>query len=98
MDWTPVYGSADPEQQWRYFISKALPILDSLAPTRRMKMRNPTTPPISETTKDLIVQRRAYLCVGDRDRYKVLNRQVKAAIRQDTREDLQRRIQEAGSG
>ena len=46
----------------------------------------------------LMTQRRACLRAGDRDRYKTLNRQVKAAIREDTRCDLQRRIQDSGRG
>ena len=98
VDWTPVFTSADPDAQWQYFVARALPILDRLAPAKRVKVYNPTAPPITEMTKDLMTQRRACLRAGDRDRYKTLNRQVKAAIREDTRCDLQRRIQDSGRG
>ena len=93
-----MFSCADPESQWEYFVSKAMSILDCIAPLKRVKIRNPTAPPITEATKELIVERRASLRVGDRDRYKAINRQVKAAIRNDTRQDLQRRIQECGQG
>ena len=98
VDWTPVIASGDPDAQWQYFAGQALLIPDTLAPAKRFKVCNPTAPPISEATKDLMAQRRAYLHNGDRDRYKTLNRLVRAAIREDTRLDLRRRTQDSGRG
>ena len=43
-------------------------------------------------------ERRAALTAGDRDRYKALNRQTRAAIRRDRREDIHRRITESSRG
>ncbi|KAF0308634.1 hypothetical protein FJT64_020174 [Amphibalanus amphitrite] len=48
---------------------------DVLIPARRMHIRNPTAPPVSEATKDLMARRRAALRASDRDQYKELNRQ-----------------------
>ena len=45
-----------------------------------------------------ILQRRECLQAGDRERYRALNRRVKTAIHEDTRCDLQRRIQDSGRG
>ena len=97
-DWLPVFRSAEPALQWGYLVSRALPVLDSLAPLKRLKIRNPTAPPVTEATKLLMAERRSCLRAGDRARYRELNRQVKSAIRRDTRQDLQRRIQESGKG
>ena len=95
-DWTPVFESADPEAQWDYFVSVALPIIDRLAPAKRSRARNPTAPPVTDATKELMGRRRSALRNGDRSLYKDLNRRVKAAIRRDTTEELQRRIAAAG--
>ena len=98
VDWSPVFMSAEPASQWGYFVNRTLPVLDSLAPLKRLKIRNPTAPPVTEATKLLMAERRSCLRAGDRARYRELNRQVKSAIRRDTRQDVQRRIQESGSG
>ena len=47
-----------------------LPIVDSLIPVRRIQVRNPTAPPVTEATKDIMAQRRAALRASDRDRYR----------------------------
>ena len=95
-DWSPVFSSVDPAEQWDYFLSVALPIFDSLAPVRRIKVRNPTAPPVTADTKELMARRRAALRTSDRDRYKALNRQVRSAVRRDTREEIDRRVREGG--
>ncbi|KAF0289758.1 Dimethylglycine dehydrogenase, mitochondrial [Amphibalanus amphitrite] len=96
VDWSPVFHTADPGEQWDYFTTVTVPIVNSLAPIRRVKVRNPTAPPVTENTKGLMSQRRAALRAGDRDRYKDLNRQVRSAVRRDTREEIGRRISEGG--
>ena len=70
-----MYASDDPEEQWNYFLSVTRPVLDTLAPEKRLRVRNPVAPPITEQTKELMARRRAALREGDRDAYKHLNRQ-----------------------
>ena len=59
-----------------------------------VKVRNPTPPPISDDTRDLIIQRRQAIAADDKERYATLNSQVKRAIRQDYRSDITRRVEE----
>ncbi|KAF0303980.1 hypothetical protein FJT64_024084 [Amphibalanus amphitrite] len=96
VDWSPVFESTAPEAQWDYFVKAALPIIDNLAPAKRFKARNPTAPPVTEVTKELMARRRAALRSGDRPLYKELNRRVRAAIRRDTSEEIHRRILASG--
>ena len=96
VDWTPVFESADPEAQWDYFVGATIPIIDSLVPAKRFRVRNPNAPPVTEATKELMSRRRAALRDDDRRLYKELNRRVRAAVRRDTSEDLRRRIQTGG--
>ena len=96
IDWSPVFESAVPEAQWDYFISVTIAIIDSLTPAKRFRVRNPTAPPVTEATKELMTRRRAALSDGDRPLYKELNRRVRSAIRHDTSEELRRRIQTSG--
>ena len=96
VDWRPVFNSADPGEQWNYFLAVTLPIIDSLAPVKRIQVRNPTAPPVTEATKDIMTQRRAALRASDHDWYRELNRQVRSAVRRDTREEIGRRVREGG--
>ncbi|KAF0299822.1 hypothetical protein FJT64_027538 [Amphibalanus amphitrite] len=96
VDWTPVYASDSPEEQWDYLLAVTRPILDILLPERRVRVRNPVAPPVTDATKELMAQRRAALRDGHIDTYKQLNRQVRSAIRRDTREELERRVDRAG--
>ncbi|KAF0312602.1 Leucyl-cystinyl aminopeptidase [Amphibalanus amphitrite] len=65
----------------------------SMVPEKRVRVRNPVAPPVTDATKELMAQRRAALRDGHRDayEYKQLNRQVQSAVRRDTREELDRR-------
>ena len=96
VDWSPVFASDDPEVQWDYFLTVTQPILDSVAPIKRRKVYNPTAPFITNDTKNLMARRRVALRQHDRESYKNLNRQVQSAIRRDRREELDRRLREAG--
>ena len=96
VDWSPVFASDDPEVQWDYFLTVTRPILDSVAPIKRRKVYNPTAPFITNDTKNLMARRRVALRQHDRESYKDLNRQVQSAIRRDSREELDRRLREAG--
>ena len=62
---------------------------------RTVKIRNPAPPPISDDTRDLIVQRRQAIAADDVETYTIVNSQVKRAIRQDYRSDIKRRVEEA---
>ena len=98
VDWSPVFASDSPEEQWDYLLAMTRPILDTVIPEKRLRVRNPVAPPITDATKDLMARRRAALGKGDRESYKQLNRQAQAAIRRDTREELDRRVRQAGPG
>ena len=96
VDWSPVFDSEDPAVQWDYFVSRATRVLDELAPVRRVKIRNPTAPPVSDVTKALMADRRAALRDGDREWYKRLNRQVRSSILTDSRSAIRERLRDGG--
>ena len=96
IDWSPVFSSSHPGEQTEHLIRSVLAVLDDIAPVRTVKLRNPTAPPITNETKQLMSRRRIALANGERRRYKELNRLTKSAIRRDSREDMRRRIREAG--
>ena len=83
------------DTQWEKFSHIVETVLDEHAPLRRVKIRNPAPPPISDDTRELIIQRRQAMATDDRERYAVLNAEVKRAIRRDYRGDIQRRVEEA---
>ena len=68
----------------------------SLAPVKRIRIHNPTAPPVSDETKQLMAARRRALRDGDTDLYRIANRGVKAAIRRDSRESIGAKISEQG--
>lgn len=96
IDWRPVFASGHPGDQTEYLVRGVLAVLDDIAPVRTLKIRNPTAPPVTDETKRLMSERRAALANGERQRYKELNRLTRSAIRRDSRDDLRRRIREAG--
>ena len=75
-----------------------MPILDTHAPLKTRKVRNPSAPPVTAATKDLMARRRGALLASgrDSDEYQNLNRAVRSAIRRDTRADITTRIKEQG--
>ena len=93
-----VFSSVSVVDKWDAFLSLFLPILNRHAPVTKMTIRNPTAPPVSEATKELMTRRRKAL--KDKGRrsiiYRELNRFVRAAIRKDTRNNIQSRINEQG--
>ena len=92
VDWSSVLNRRRScEEQWDAFSSTLTSILDSHAPVRRFRVRNPKSPPITDETIDLMNQRRAAKLNNDRS-YHDLNRRVKSAIRNDYRESLAHRI------
>ena len=84
-DWCNVFRATT-----EAFLSLFFPILNKHAPVKKITIRNPSAPPVSETTKDLMKQRRRALKHKGRDspEYRQFNRSVRAAIRYDTRKDI----------
>jgi len=88
-DWQHVYRQPSTAHQWQGFLDLFIPILDSFAPIKKVKIRNPTGPPITDQTRDLMRQRRAARGPGGHtDEYRALNRAVRSAVRRDAREDV----------
>ena len=96
VDWMPLFRSYNPEEQTGFFLHQMSQLLDQHAPVRRIKIRNPRAPPITDATKALMSERRAAKRDGDESRYSELNRSVRAAVLRDNRLDISRRIHEAG--
>ena len=97
-DWSDVTDAATVTDQWNAFLGAFIPVLDAHAPQRRVKVRNPTAPPVTESTKLLIRRRRAALHTHghNSDCYKALNRETRTAIRSDSREYVKSAIHTGG--
>ena len=96
-DWSPVFSRAGVAEQWTAFSNLFLPILDFHAPSRHIKLYNPSAPPVSDATLRLMAQRRGLLAQSGRTRAFIdLDRTVKSAIRRDMKQDIARRISEQG--
>ena len=95
-DWHSIVRvGASCEQQWDAFSEAMTRLLDKHAPVRRYKVHNPSPPPVSQETLDLMCQRREALRDADTEAYQLLNSQTKRAIRRDMRDDITRRVQSA---
>ena len=96
-DWSPVFSCACVTDQWTAFLQLFLPILDSHAPLKRIKIYNPSAPPVSDTTLRLMARRRGLLArEGRTPAFRALDRQVKSAIRRDVRDDIASRVRRQG--
>ena len=96
-DWSPVFSRVGVADQWSAFLDLFLPILDLHAPLKRIKIHNPSAPPVSDTTLRLMAQRRGLLARGARTpALLALDKRVKSAIRRDVRQDIARRVGEQG--
>ncbi|KAF0293853.1 hypothetical protein FJT64_008402 [Amphibalanus amphitrite] len=80
-------GDLNFDGKWQAFLSLYIPVLDKHAPIRSRKVHNPSAPPVTAATKDLMASRRGALRTLGRDssEYRDLNRSVRSAIRRDTR-------------
>ena len=97
VDWNLVISQPEVSEQWSALINCLIPILDRFAPLKRIKIRNPSAPPVSDITRDLMAQRRRLLAVSGRTpEFVELNKRVRSAIRHDTRQDIARRVRETG--
>ena len=83
-----VFTAETVSAQWEAFVSNIMPIVDDHAPLRRITIHNPTAPPVSAATRELMSQRRAAPRRFGRQStdYKVLNRSVRVAVRRDRRD------------
>ena len=98
VNWGEVFTAPTVSDQWNIFLTRFLPIVDIHAPLRKVTIRNPTAPPVSDATRDMMSRRRAALAHSGRDsaEYRELNRAVRSAVRHDRRHDIQREISERG--
>ena len=99
-DWRGVFNATSVAIMWDNFLYTFMPIVDSHAPVRAVRIRNARAPPVSSETKELMSRRRGALAAGGHrsEEYKALNRAVRSAIRRDTCDDVRRRIREEGRG
>ena len=80
-DWQAVYCDCEGRcaDQWERFLSIFMPILDRYAPMKRVTIRNPDAPHVTEATRDLMCRRREARRGGDSgsaEEYRSLNRAV----------------------
>ena len=94
--WDDLFVLPAPQDKWECFLHKFVPQLDSVAPLRSVKLRNPDAPSVSADTARLMQQRRGALACANRGPYKALNSQVRAAIRRDSRDHIKQRMSEVG--
>ena len=98
VDWEEVFTASTVENQWAAFVTRFLPIVDNHAPLRKLTIQNPTAPPVSPATRDIMFRRRTALVHSGLDsaEYRELNRTVRSAVRSDRRSAVQREIGERG--
>ena len=84
-DWLPIYSAPTTDTKWDRFQRILTAQLDTVAPLRRVRERRPVAVPVTPETQQLLRDRRAALRSGDRDEYKRVNRQCRAAVRADSR-------------
>ena len=60
-EWQRVFDSPTVDSKWRTFLSLFLPVLDKHAPIKSRKIRNPSAPPVTAATRDLMARRRGAL-------------------------------------
>ena len=96
-DWSPVYSRVGLTDQWSAFTQLLSAIVDYHAPLQRLKIRNPSAPPASDSTLRLMAQRRGLLArEGRTPAFLTLDKQVKSAIRSDVRNDIASRVRRQG--
>lgn len=83
------------EHQWDSFSHEVNRILDIHAPIRQFRVHNPTPPPVTDETFDLMTQRRTAKNSQDAEVYRQLNVTVKRAIRKDIRDNISHRVNTA---
>ena len=97
-DWSAVLAADSVTVKWELFSDQLRLVVDRHAPFRDVRIRNPVAPPVSDQTRDLIVCRGIALRAGGHAsaQYRRLNREVRSAIRADSRRDITDRIRDDG--
>ena len=99
VDWSGVLRCQSVAEMWSHFTRCLLPVLDHHAPVKIVKIRNPSAPAVTPATLDLMAQRRGVLRrEGRSPAFRELDRDVRSAIRRDSRADIQERLRTEGSG
>ena len=95
-DWGEVVGRrADTcELQWQRFRAEFNRIIYLHAPVRRIRVHNPSPPPVVDDTLELMALRREARKNGTRETYRRLNIAVKRAVRKDQRDIIAQRVNE----
>lgn len=79
------------EKQWKAFSSVINTLLDRHAPIRKFRVHNPRPPPVSQETRNLMMQRRRARATKS-PMYQEINTLTKRAIRRDCRDDVANRV------
>ena len=95
-DWDEVTTADTVEVKSRLFTELFMTAVNVHAPVRRVTIRNRTAPPLTAPTLQLLARRRAAERDGMEITYKLLNRQCRAAMRRDCRENIAQRLREEG--
>ena len=99
-DWTCVFAARNTTDAWIQFTRLFNPIVHRHAPVRTVKLRNPSAPPVSDVTRQLLADRaRALRLWGHRSHtYRDANRRARAAFRADKRRHIGHRVSQQGRG
>ena len=97
-DWSLVFSAFNVSDAWSAFLRAINPIVSHYAPVKSVTVRNPSAPPISDSTRVLITQRAQALRVWGHgsEQYRSANRLARAAYRGDRRRHIGSRLQELG--
>ena len=84
VDWTGVFISDSVADMWFHLLGPLTLVIDKHAPVKCISIRNPTAPPVTSATLDLMAQRRRVLRrEGKSSAFRDLDRRVRSAIRRD---------------
>ena len=98
VDWTGVYNLDSVAAMWSHMLALLTPVIDIHAPVKCILIRNPTAPPVTGATLDLMAQRRGVLrSEGKTPAFRDLDRRVRSAIRRDCRAGIAESLRAQGS-
>ena len=95
-DWDQATTAATVEIKSRKFTELFMTAVNSHAPMKRVSIKNATAPPLTAPTLRLLARRREAERNGGETLYRLLNKQCRAAIRKDCRENIARILREGG--
>ena len=91
-DWNQVTAATTVEVKASQFAELFMTAVNAHAPLKRITIRNQTAPPLTAPTLQLLARRREAERSGEETIYKLLNRQCRAAIRRDCRQNVTQRL------